>query len=59
MHPEDNPVRKGRGKGKKPAMVIANIRIPSELAAFYKRYEVPTQKMRDVLAEYAARNTTL
>lgn len=42
-----------RGKGKKPAMVHVNLRVPSEVLDYYKQFPNYTQKMRNVLAKEA------
>jgi uncharacterized protein (DUF4415 family) len=49
------PVRKkGRGPGKKPALVAINVRVPKEVLEFYKTFGKAQQsKMREVLGAYA------
>jgi hypothetical protein len=42
-----------RGAGKRAAMSHANLRLPSEVLAFYKTFPNFSMKMREVLAEYA------
>lgn len=49
------PTKRVRGKGKNPAMVHVNLRIPEEVLEFYKRFPSYTGKMREVLVEYAQR----
>lgn len=56
MHPEDKPVRKGRGKGKKPAMAHVNLRIPDWVLDFYKQQPNYSKSMRSVLMMYALEN---
>jgi len=46
-----NP-RRVRGKGKVPAKVHVNIRLPEDVLEFYKRFPNYTSKMRDVLIRY-------
>lgn len=46
------PKRKGRGPGKKPAMVNISIRLTKEVLAFYGSFENMQAKMREVLSEY-------
>lgn len=42
-----------RGKGKHPAKVHVNIRLPNEVLEFYKGFPNYTGKMRQVLVNYA------
>jgi uncharacterized protein (DUF4415 family) len=46
-----NP-RRVRGKGKVPAKVHVNVRLPEDVLEFYKRFPNYTSKMRDVLIRY-------
>lgn len=48
---EEQP-RKGRGKGVKPAMEHVNLRMPTEVMDFYRRYPRYTNKMREVLVQW-------
>ena len=41
-----------RGKGKLPAKVHVNLRMPEPVLEFYKRYPSYTGKMREVLVAY-------
>ena len=53
------PVRRTRGLGVKPALEHVSLRVPKEVAFFYRKYAgVPgyTIKMREVLTNYAKRN---
>jgi hypothetical protein len=53
------PVRKkGRGPGKKPALVCTSLRLSREAVEFYKKFENPQVKMREVLTEYVLDGTT-
>lgn len=45
-------VRKGRGPGKKPALVCTSIRLPKEVMDFFSLFPDKQAKMRDVLMEY-------
>ena len=42
-----------RGKGKKPALVHVNLRIPMEVLDYYKEFPSYTIKMREVLELHA------
>ena len=43
---------KRRGKGKVPALVHVNVRLPEEVLNFYKRYPSYTGQMREVLIAF-------
>lgn len=45
-------VKKGRGPGKKPALICTSLRLPKEAIEFYKGFENQQVKMREVLVEY-------
>jgi hypothetical protein len=45
-------VRKGRGLGKKTALVCTSIRLPKEVLDFFDVFPDKQAKMRDVLIEY-------
>jgi hypothetical protein len=47
----DRP-RKGRGIGKKPALISTSIRLPREVMDFFEIFPDKQAKMRDVLTEY-------
>lgn len=49
---EQPKLRRGRGKGKKPAKTHVNLRISQEVLDVYKRFPNYTGKMREVLTEY-------
>lgn len=52
------PVRKkGRGPGKKPALVCTSLRLPKEVMEYYKGFENQQVKMREVLVEYFITHT--
>ena len=50
------PIKKGRGKGVKPAMVYLPIRISQEVAEFFNAYPNKSAKIREVLANYVQQN---
>ena len=41
-----------RGKGKKPALIHVNLRIPMEVLDYYKEFPSYTIKMREVLEKH-------
>lgn len=45
-------IRKGRGAGKKPALICTSIRLPKEVMEFFSLFPDKQAKMRDVLTEY-------
>jgi len=45
--------KRGRGKGKKPAMAFTNLRLQSQILEYYKSFPNYTTVMRDVLTNYA------
>lgn len=47
--------RRGRGKGKRPAMMHVNIRVPTDVMDFFKQQHNYTKAMRDVLIGYVQR----
>lgn len=47
-----NQKRQGRGKGKKPALVHVNLRLPQEILEQYKGFPNYTGKMREVLINF-------
>ena len=49
----EEPKRKGRGKGVKPALAHVNLRVSKEVLDYYKRYPSFTVEMRRVLTEHA------
>ena len=55
---EVNTPKRLRGKGKKPAMVHVNLRIPTEVLEYYKTLPNHTGKMRDVLTQHMVDMTT-
>jgi uncharacterized membrane protein YwzB len=48
----NEPIKKGRGKGVKPAMVYLPVRISQEVAEFFNAYPNKSAKIREVLANY-------
>jgi len=42
-----------RGKGKKPALVHVNVRLPIDVLDYYKQFPSYTIKMREVLEKHA------
>lgn len=49
---EAAPKRKGRGKGKKPALVYVGVRLERETLDFYNRFENRQEAMRGALKYY-------
>jgi hypothetical protein len=49
---EQTTTRRGRGKGKKPAKTLVNLRISQEVLDVYKTFPNYTGKMREVLTAY-------
>jgi len=45
-------IKRGRGKGMKPAMVYLPVRISQEVADFFNAYPNKSAKIREVLASY-------
>lgn len=57
MQNSNNPqyvtqARKGRGLGKKPALISTSIRLPKEVMDYFEIFPDKQAKMRDVLTEY-------
>ena len=48
----NEPTKKGRGKGTRPAMVYLPVRISQEVAEFFNAYPNKSAKIREVLANY-------
>jgi uncharacterized protein (DUF4415 family) len=44
--------KRGRGKGKNPALVHVNLRLPLDILEQYKSFPSYTGKMREVLINY-------
>ena len=53
MTDEPKRYRGQRGLGKRPAMSLTHLRIPTEVLDYYKTHPSYTAKMREVLADYA------
>lgn len=45
-------IKKGRGKGAKPAMVYFPLRLPIEVLQFFDAYPNKNKKIREVLADF-------
>jgi uncharacterized protein (DUF4415 family) len=45
--------RRGRGKGKRPALAHVNLRIPADVMEYFRQFPSYTIKMREVLTEHA------
>jgi hypothetical protein len=45
-------IRKGRGPGKKTALICTSIRLPKEVMDFFSLFPDKQAKMREVLTEY-------
>ena len=48
----NEPTKKGRGKGVRPAMVYLPVRISKEVADFFNKYPNKSAKIREVLGSY-------
>jgi uncharacterized membrane protein YwzB len=48
----NEPTKKGRGKGVRPAMVYLPVRISKEVSDFFNKYPNKSAKIREVLASY-------
>lgn len=44
--------KRGRGKGKRPALAHVNLRVPADVMEYFKQFPNYTGKMREVLTEY-------
>lgn len=49
-------VKRGRGKGVKPAMVYLPVRISKEVSEFFSAYPNKSAKIREVLESYVKQN---
>lgn len=58
---EVKPKKKGRGPGKKPALVCTSIRLNREVMEFFNKHHAHNKqaKMRDILIEYVKNETKL
>ena len=45
-------VKKGRGPGKKPALICTSLRLSQEVMNYYKQFENQQVKMRQVLTDH-------
>ena len=51
------PKRKGRGPGKKPALVGTSLRVPKYVAEYFDQFPNKQGKMREVLTTYVNSQT--
>lgn len=51
------PKRKGRGPGKKPALVCTSIRLPHHVMEYFNEMPNKQEKMREVLVAYVQERT--
>lgn len=49
-------LKRGRGKGVKPAMVYLPVRISKEVSEFFSAYPNKSAKIREVLESYVKQN---
>lgn len=49
-------IKRGRGKGVKPAMVYLPVRISKEVSEFFSAYPNKSAKIREVLESYVKQN---
>ena len=49
---DENLKRKGRGKGKRPALVYFPVRVSTEVLEFFEQYPNKSKKIREVLEQY-------
>ena len=45
-------VKKGRGPGKKPALVCTSIRLPKHVLEYFRKQENKQKLMRELLTQY-------
>ena len=50
--------KRGRGKGKHPALVHLNVRLPPDVVAFFKSKPNYTVRVREILIDYARSQQT-
>lgn len=51
------PKRKGRGPGKKPALVCTSLRLPKEVMNYFDQFPNKQVKMREILTAYVSNQT--
>lgn len=51
------PKRKGRGPGKKPALLCTSLRLPKHVMEYFNTMPNKQEKMREVLTEYVEART--
>ena len=49
---DENLKRKGRGKGKRPALVYFPLRVEQYVAEFFEQYPNKSKKIREVLEQF-------
>lgn len=49
-------IKRGRGKGVRPAMIYLPVRVSKEVADFFDTYPNKSAKIREVLANYVQQN---
>ena len=49
---DENLKRKGRGKGKRPALVYFPVRVSVEVLEFFEKYPNKSKKIREVLEQF-------
>lgn len=49
-------IKRGRGKGVRPAMIYLPVRVSKEVADFFDAYPNKSAKIREVLANYVQQN---
>ena len=49
--------RKGRGPGKKPALVCTSLRLPKEVMDYFDQFPNKQVKMREILTTYVSNQT--
>ena len=49
--------RKGRGPGKKPALICTSLRLPKEVMDYFDQFPNKQMKMREVLTVYVNSQT--
>ena len=55
----NEPVKKGRGKASKPAMVYFPLRVSVEVAEFFEAYPNKSKKIREVLEQFITKERGL
>jgi hypothetical protein len=55
----NEPVKKGRGKASKPAMIYFPLRVSVEVAEFFEAYPNKSKKIREVLEQFITKERGL